>query len=247
MSITEIALDCGFSSSAAFARAFKEAFHMSASQWRSGGYLEESNIRKTKGKEGQMLRNSGKDVEIILHYADDAMIKQIWRMKMTNKNEVQVEVRDMPEHHVVYVRHIGPYQGDGSLFANLFERLFKWAGPRGLLRFPETQVMAVYHDDPDITAEENLRTSVCITVPQGTEVDGEIGKMTVPGGKFAVARFEIFEDQYQEAWDAIYGAWLPESGYQPDDRLCYELFHNDPNQHPERKHIFDICVPVKPL
>jgi len=32
-SITAIALDCGFSSSAAFARAFKEAFGVSATEW----------------------------------------------------------------------------------------------------------------------------------------------------------------------------------------------------------------------
>ena len=43
------------------------------------------------------------------------------------------------------------------------------------------------------------------------------------------------------------GGWMPESGYQPDDRLCYELNHNDPKEHPDHKHIVDICVPVKPL
>ena len=41
-SITEIALDCGFSSPSVFARAFRETFGMSASQWRSGGYLQHS-------------------------------------------------------------------------------------------------------------------------------------------------------------------------------------------------------------
>jgi AraC family transcriptional regulator len=57
---------------------------------------------------------------------------------------------------------------------------------------PETQVMAVYHDNPDITEESKLRTSACITVTEDTAVDGEIGKMTVPGGKYALARFESY-------------------------------------------------------
>lgn len=35
-SITEIALECGFSGSAAFARAFRDAFHMTATEWRAG-------------------------------------------------------------------------------------------------------------------------------------------------------------------------------------------------------------------
>ena len=43
------------------------------------------------------------------------------------------------------------------------------------------------------------------------------------------------------------GEWLPESGYQPDDRLCYEIYLNDPTTNPQRKHIVDICEPVKPL
>jgi len=35
---------------------------------------------------------------------------------------------------VAYVRHIGPYAGDGALFASLFGKLFAWAGPRGLVK-----------------------------------------------------------------------------------------------------------------
>ena len=41
--ITDIALDCGFSSSSVFARAFKDYYGMSASQWRKGGYVDYPN------------------------------------------------------------------------------------------------------------------------------------------------------------------------------------------------------------
>ena len=164
-----------------------------------------------------------------------------------DKKDVHIEVKDMPDLYVAYARHIGPYKGDSELFEGLFSKLMTWAGPRGLLRFPETQVLAVYHDDPDITAEEKLRVSACITVPKDTQPEGEIGTMTVAGGSFVVARFELAADEYEEAWKLVMGGWMPESGYQPDDRLCYELYHNDPEQHPEKKHIVDICIPVKPL
>ena len=51
---------------------------------------------------------------------------------MKNKGQIQVEVKDMPELHVAYVRHIGPYKGNSQVFENLFGKLMKWAGPRDL-------------------------------------------------------------------------------------------------------------------
>ncbi len=253
-SITDIAFDCGFSGSAAFSRAFRETFQMSPSQWRSKKYdqIQESKIRKAHGKDRQTPGKIRKDIDISLHYNYGENHQLIWRINMKNKKnmkqiQAQIQDKDMPDLHVAYVRHIGPYKGDEKLFENLFEKLMKWAGPRGLLRFPETKSISVYHDDPELTDEDKLRVSVCITVPEDTTVEGEVGKMTVPGGKFAVARFEINGDEYPDAWYTLMAGWLPESGYQPDDRLCYELYQNDPKEHPENKHILDICVPVKPL
>ena len=161
--------------------------------------------------------------------------------------DIAVEVKDLPEFTVAYVRHVGPYKGDSALFERLFGRLMTWAGPRGLLGNPDTKVMAMYHDDPEVTEESKLRMSVCISVPEETEVEGEIGKMTVGGGKYAMAHFELLPDEYPDAWNAVYGGWLPESGFQPADKPCFELYLNDPKTHPEGRCIVDICVPVKPL
>ena len=161
--------------------------------------------------------------------------------------ETNVEVRDIPEMHVAYIRHIGPYQGDTELFQRMFNKLFAWAGPRELLRFPETQILCVYYDDPEVTDNAKLRADVCITVPEDTQVDGEIGKTRIPAGKYAVAHFNITPDQYQDAWNTVFGGWLPESGYQPADGPCYELYLGDPKAHPEGKHAVDIFIPVKPL
>lgn len=246
-SITEVALDCGFSGSATFARAFKDAFQMSASEWRSGGHRSRRKIRKTNSKKGQTIGKMGKDLDVSSFYIDNQTNNPKWRIQMNTKKEIQVEVKEMPEFHVAYLRHIGPYQGDAELFGGLIGKLMKWAGPRGLINFPETKVVSVYHDDPKITEEDKLRTSVCITIPKDARVDGEIGKMSVHGGAYAVARCELAEDEFQDAWNMMYGSWLPGSGYQPDNHPCFEICHNDPKEHPERKHIVDICVPVKPL
>ena len=239
-SITEIAFEFGFSSSSAFARAFRESFGMSASEWRR-------KAGKPESKESQAASKLRQDFEVESSYNQDTT-KLEWRVTMKNTDlKANVEVKDMPEMHVAYVRHIGPYKGDQDLFASLFNKLMTWAGPRGLLRFPETKVMTIYHDNPEITDESRLRTDACITVPPDTKVDGEIGKSTIPAGKYAVAHFEITPDQYQDAWNAVFGGWLPTSGYQPIDSPCYELYLNQPKDHPEGKHIVDICLPVKPL
>jgi len=246
-SITEIALDTGFSGSASFARAFREIFQMSASDYRLAGKNVQSNIGKTVSNNRKTISNIQEDAREFSFYIDSQTRNPIWRIQMNAQPEMKVEVKNMPEFTVAYVRHIGPYKGDGALFESLFNKLMTWAGPRGLLQFPETKVLSVYHDDPKVTDETKLRTSACITIPGNTPVDGEIGKMTLPGGQFAVARFELKHDEYEAAWDALMGVWLPQSGYQPDDRLCYELCHTSPKDDPEGRAKVDICVPVKPL
>jgi AraC family transcriptional regulator len=246
-SITEIAFKYGFSSSSTFARAFRETFGMSASEWRSGGHLRYSKNSKTDSNLSQMVSNKQQDYDVYPYYTPGTL-QQLWRIDMkSNKIQTNVEVKEMPDLHVAYVRHIGPYKGDLELFERLFNRLMTWAGPRGLLRFPETQILIIYHDNPEITDESKLRTDCCLTVPGDTTVEGEIGKAVIPAGKYAFAHFEINPDQYQDAWDTVYGGWLPESGYQPADGPCYELYVGDPKQHPEGKHVVDICIPVKPL
>lgn len=71
--------------------------------------------------------------------------------------------------------------------------------------------------------------------------------MKIAGGKYAVGRFEIPPSKIAEAWRVMIADWLPESGYQPDDRSCYEVALNDPTQHPQGSILLDICVPVAPL
>ena len=73
------------------------------------------------------------------------------------------------------------------------------------------------------------------------------GVWSLPAGRYAQARFELEPHQYEAAWNTVYGGWLPESGYQPADGLPFERNLNDPNDHPQGKHLVEICVPVKPV
>ena len=70
--------------------------------------------------------------------------------------------------------------------------------------------------------------------------------MTVEGGKYAVGRFEIPTEGFGEAWDSMCG-WMANSGIMPGDGYSFEIYHNDYREHPEKLHIFDICIPVKAM
>jgi AraC family transcriptional regulator len=152
------------------------------------------------------------------------------------------EIKEMPAYHVAAMRHVGPYNQIGLAM----ERLFAWAGPRGLLRFPDTKVLAVYYDDPETVDPSQLRSDACLTVPEGTSADAGATTMTIPGGLFAVGHFEIDQTEYGAAWGQLVGEYLPTTLYQSDNRLCYEMYLNDPDEHPEHKHIVDMCEPVRP-
>ena len=156
----------------------------------------------------------------------------------------EAKIKEQPERFVAYMRHVGPYPEIGKVF----EKFFAWAGPKGLLQFPNTEMLAVYHDNPETVDESKLRSDVCITVPVGTEVDGDVKTMTIPGGAFAVAHVEIDVTEYGAAWDKLMGEWMPANGATPDaSRMCYELYLNNPEEHPEKKHIVDICEPITKL
>lgn len=232
--ISEIAYKCGFSDISIFSRNFKSYFKISASQYRIS--------KRNNSNLSQQDSNSRQSVDKpTLYFCPELKtIKWMTTMKL-NKS---VEVKNLPKMTVAYIRHIGPYKGDDKLFENIWNKLFSWAGPRGLLGGNDFKSLVVYHDDPNVTIEDKLRMSVCITVPEETKVEGEVGKMEIEAAKYLIARFELSAQDFQQAWDWVYGQWFPSSGYQPDDKPCFEMYPEEPK---DGKFIVDICVPVKPI
>jgi AraC family transcriptional regulator len=243
--ITEIALACGFSGSAAFARVFKDSFGTTASDWRAGAHAWHQ--KKTIAELKKKLDNPGSQFGILTTGIDEATRLPRWTIRVGHKPPAEVRIEEIPDLPIAYVRHIGPYQGMVEVFEALFSKLIKWATPRGLLQDTKAQILAVYHDNPSITDDDKLRTDACITVPEGTEVSGDVSYTIIAGGRCAVARFTLADDEYPLAWSAVMCGWLPESGFQPDDRLFYERYPNDCHQEPGAETVVDIVVPVRPL
>jgi AraC family transcriptional regulator len=236
-SVTEIALDAGFGGSAAFARAFRAAYGVTATGFRKMGKPLRKPGEEAAGEQGYGREVGAPDGPAAAR--EDATVNA--RRK---KAADEIRVADLPAFTVAYVRHVGPYAGKSEVFEGMFGRLGQWAGPRGLIG-PDTRWMAIYHDDPDITPEEKLRVSACLSVPPGTTGERDVSVMEIPAGKCAVGRFTIQEQQdYAAVWDWLMGEWLPQSGWQPDDRPCYERYLSPPGA-PES--VVELVQPVKVL
>lgn len=223
--ITTVAMECGFSSSQNFAKAFRQHFDTTPSQYR-------------KSKTGHTFRNHENALSLGgLYDPDTAFNRNSMRERST---AMEADVKQLPQQTVAYVRKMGPY-GEET-YEHAFSELARWAGPRGFLE--SGTVLSVYWDNPEITPPEKCRLDACVSVPEGTATEGQVALQTVEGGPYGVCSFEIGPDGFQQAWEEAF-AWLIDSGYECNDMPCFELYHNDANEHPEGKWIVDICIPLK--
>ena len=230
--ITEIAFKNGFSSSQALSKEFRIFFKTTPS-----GY-KESKIRHIESKKR-------KDYILDFHYNDNNSRPTISYKSLILKN-MKVEIKTLPDMTLAYIRHIGPYKGNPKLFEDLFGKLCAWAGPRNLVG-KDTNFLCVYYDGPGSTDESKLRMDVCLVVPGDAKIDGEIGKQEIKGGEYAVTRCIINDPkEYEKYWAELYANWLPQSGYQPDDKPPFEMYSADCKSE-NGGMIVDICIPVKKL
>jgi AraC family transcriptional regulator len=245
-SITEVGVDSGFRNPSSFARAFRDAFGMSASQWRDGGYQTYERVPGESYRD--VVGNLGvrEGFGIVSAHLEAATGVASWEVGCGDLGTARVTIEQLPLLEVAYIRHTGRYQGMGEVFTDIFTRLMMWAQPRGLVT-ADAWVLAVYHDNPSITDDDKLRVSACLSVPEETESSGEVGRMQIAGGAYAVGHFELGESDYPPAWFALAGGWLPDSGYEPDDRYPFERFYVGKPATSAGKEIVEIWLPVRPL
>lgn len=155
-----------------------------------------------------------------------------------------VSIQELPDYRVAYLRHIGPYGGPG--IPALWEEFTKWSHAQGFMN-PPRNMFGISHDNPETTPPDRCRYDACIEVDADFSPSGEISVQTIPGGKYACAEFQGSAADIGPAWKWVCGEWLPQSGYQFDDRLFFEFYPNDINCMPEPGiFVCKICIPVKP-
>lgn len=85
-------------------------------------------------------------------------------------------------------------------------------------------------------------------MPSEFTATGKSFTTTIPGGKYAVARFGGTVVEVGEAWAALLRDWLPASGMQLDARSFFEYYSKDSTYDPNMG-VFDcdLCIPVVAL
>jgi len=224
--ISVLAAKYGFNSHSAFTRSFKKYYGSSPLEFKKSSAGKLSKICKTESKNGQP------SYEIESYICD--MEKNInWL-----KERGILTIEEVAEISLAYVSHVGVNGIDKA-----FHELFKWARPLGLMENPSSRVMIFYHDSFKITGPEKVRMSVSIKNDEQLATGGGVGTMVYPPCKIVKGHFELLQNEFEMAWSNLF-AWVIEQGYTIKEQAPYGVFYNDFREHPEKKSIVDLCIPI---
>ena len=221
-SLTDIALECGFSSSATFSRAFRAAYEITPSQYRKGDKIKNSKIRKEVF--------DGTDYYLPMSSEE-------------KRAAFPVRLVDFPERKVAYIRVINSFEGDRVL--NAFKTIIDWAKSQNI--YEEGTLFGMSLDDPHVTPKHLYRYEVCFASAKPFTLAQGMSQLTMPATRYAVMRVSGDIKVVATAWDYLYRGWLINSAYEPEHAPALEIFV-DKEKATDWSHFeLDGCVPVKKL
>lgn len=227
MAITEMALQYGFNSVSVFSRTFKKYYGQSPTEFRKSNPRKFSKIGKLDSKISQ-------EQTPIENY-----LCNIETLKKWITMNAKIEIKEMPKMDLAYITQIGV-----AGLEDAFARLIRWATPKNLSDNPRCKVARIYHDSFKFTTPDQVRMSVCILLDEPIEVSDEVGLTTINKGKFIVGHFEIEPKDFEKSWSSLF-IWMNEKGYKKANQNPFEIIHNNFNDHPEKKCIVDLYIPVE--
>jgi AraC family transcriptional regulator len=207
--VVSIAFDAGYETHEAFTRAFRRAYGASPTGLREQA---ETSIRPLQLS---LAARSG------IHFPPASPLVATF---VTGEATMNVTIETRPALRVATVRHVGPYQRISEAFA----RLGELAGAARLLPPPRPAMIAIYHDDPDSTPPEQLRSDAGLIVPEDAALPPGLVEHRLPAGRWARTTHEGPYDLLGDTWSRFMGDWLPKSGHRVGPGSSYELYLNTP-------------------
>tara|TARA_R110002051_G_scaffold290773_1_gene354386 strand:- start:20600 stop:21412 length:813 start_codon:yes stop_codon:yes gene_type:complete len=225
--ITEISIKYGFNDNSTFTRAFKKFYGISPKEFRKQNPNRFSKIRQLESKNGQEYPDYEKYICIINNH------------KNWIKMNANIEIKETPKLNLAGVTHVGI-----NGIENAFEKLTKWAVPKGLLKDSKAKMGRIFYDSFKVTSNDKVRMSIILTTNEPFEAEGEINKLTINKGKCIVGRFEITPNEFEKSWTGLF-IWMNENGYKKSVENPFEIYQNDYREHPENKFIVDLFIPIE--
>jgi len=148
-----------------------------------------------------------------------------------------IEIKQIPKMQLAGINSIG-FQN----IASSYDKLIQWAAPKGLMTNPK--MITIYYDSAKTVAHDKVRTIACLLLKEPIETSGEVTLLTLIPGKCIVRRMELGMMEFESAWKNLF-LWMQENEYQVSDKNPFEIYHNNNQDHPEKKFIVDLCIPVK--
>lgn len=214
--VTQVALDCGFSSSANFSRAVKLHFGYSPSELRNPDKAESSKIGKLFSKYGKEFQPSDLYPSRVTTHVMNQM-----GFKDTNMN---IEVRELVNKPVCTLASAQGYKTEGIYAA--WDKLINWACNHGI-KPEEQERFALAFDNPTVTPIDKCRYTAAIVITEGMPVSAPFELTEIPAGRYAVLHYKGPVENAINAQLSIYSDWLPESGFEPDNYPLMERYLND--------------------
>lgn len=159
--------------------------------------------------------------------AQPALRVQAWVAQPEGRPLASIAVRAYPALPVAYRRHLGGYGTIGPFW----QQVRGWAEAQGWLD-DRPRLYGLCHDDPDVTAESQLRFDAAIDAGPGSSALAEIERTVVPAGTYAVGLHVGPYERLHETYLDVIGRWLPESGYDLVAEPVVEHYLDDPRVTP---------------
>ena len=235
--LTEVALACGFAGSSDFSRAFKQRHGVPPSRFDLDAWREERRAGLRDTVEASV--SDGADPPV-LTTPEGVRLERL--PPGENPDGFEVTMLELPPRAVLYRRVFDPYHGSGVVDAAT--EFLAWADARGLA---DGAWLGYQWDDPEVVPLERCRYDVGLVVPEeAARSEGSLGLLRFPALLVACVPVRGGLDLETRALDWLYGTWLPESGYLPDDQPAFEAWVGRPFAHGFEHFEVDVHLPVRP-
>lgn len=136
---------------------------------------------------------------------------------------MDVMIKEMSARRLAMIEH----RGDPMKVGESVSKLIHWAQSQTISLKPKPgEAFAFGYDDPQLTAPEQFRMDLAITVPNQIKIEGEVKETKLPAGRYAVAMHKGNRDNIGDTVYGMYRNWLPNSGEEPGELPCIFCYYN---------------------